>query len=338
VTVDIARYSGDPDAQGGVRLVELTEGAGRGIRLLEFHTTAGLRFDVLVDRGMDIGRVEYRNQNVSWNSATGYRHPAYWNAAEENGISLMRGMSGLLVTGGLDHIFSASEADGRRFGYPARNQLHHPLHGRISNTPAHHVNYGRDGAIIWAEAAMRQVAEFGENLELRRRIEIDQDGSEIRLTDLVTNRGFTPTAHYMLYHTNLGWPLLSEDARFSADILDYPWMTSNMQASDALTTFPPPQDDFVEQCAQVQLKPDDAGWMHVGLDNPPARRGFSLAWDSTTLPSLVQWINARSGSYAVALEPCSHGTKEMREGSGLPHDLAPGDSRRYQLVFAFNAY
>jgi hypothetical protein len=54
----IARPAGDLAAAGGVRSVVLGDGAERGIRVLEFRTGGGLRFDVLVDRAMDIGLAE----------------------------------------------------------------------------------------------------------------------------------------------------------------------------------------------------------------------------------------------------------------------------------------
>jgi hypothetical protein len=41
---------------GGVQLTEAADGAERGVRLLRFSTGAGFGFEVLVDRGFDIGR------------------------------------------------------------------------------------------------------------------------------------------------------------------------------------------------------------------------------------------------------------------------------------------
>ena len=67
----IERHSGDLAAAGGVRSVLLDDGAERGIRVLEFRTGGGLRFDVLVDRAMDIGLAEFDDISVGWRSATG---------------------------------------------------------------------------------------------------------------------------------------------------------------------------------------------------------------------------------------------------------------------------
>ena len=57
---------------------------------------------------------------------------------------------------------------------------------------------------------MRQVALLGENLSLRRRIELRAGRPEIIITDRISNDGFVATPHMLLYHINVGWPLLDE--------------------------------------------------------------------------------------------------------------------------------
>lgn len=335
----IARFTGDPQALGGVRAVVLDNGQERGIRVLEFTTSGGLRFDVVVDRAMDIGRVEFRGQAMSWNSPTGYRHPAYFSGADEDGISLMRGMSGLLITGGLDHIFSASHVDADRYAYPGRKTVRHPLHGRISNTPAELQGYGRewgeDGAVLWAEGTMRQVAVFGENLELVRRIETDIDGTEIRIVDRVRNAGFDVTPHRLLYHVNLGWPFLDEGVRFEAQTGATVWKSGSVRNETPLSPFPPPIDGFVEQCFDVAVVPTTPEETQVKVVNDTLDLWFELAYDHRTLPGFVQWINARPGSYCVALEPCTHGIRAMKGADATPYELLQGEERLYRLAFRF---
>lgn len=62
----IRRYGGQHGVLGGVRLVTLQNGAECGIRVIEFTTAAGLRFDLLVERAMDIGLAEYRGTAIGW--------------------------------------------------------------------------------------------------------------------------------------------------------------------------------------------------------------------------------------------------------------------------------
>ena len=54
----------------GVRLVALADGAGRGTRLLEFRSGAGLEFEVVVDRGFDIGRASIAGRPLAMIAST----------------------------------------------------------------------------------------------------------------------------------------------------------------------------------------------------------------------------------------------------------------------------
>src|SRR5690242_17397269 len=114
----VSRMAGDLSALGGVRKVILEEGAERGIRALEFRTGSGLRFDVLVDRAMDIGTAEHAGRSVGWHSATGFRHPGLHEYRDEDGLAWLRSFSGLVVMAGLDHSLFMAEFCTSQYGYP----------------------------------------------------------------------------------------------------------------------------------------------------------------------------------------------------------------------------
>ena len=61
------------DQVAGVQLVEASDGAERGVRLLRFGTGSGFEFDVLVDRGFDIGRAWLSGRPLAWWSPPWYR-------------------------------------------------------------------------------------------------------------------------------------------------------------------------------------------------------------------------------------------------------------------------
>ena len=182
----LERVTGDLAAAGGVRAVVLDDGSERGIRVLEFRTGGGLRFDVLVDRAMDIGLAEFDDLSVGWRSATGFRHPGLHEYHDEDGLSWLRSMSGLVVTAGLDHTLFGGEVGSEQYHYPPRQRVRHGLHGRVANIPARLTGYGEDWdsgrCVLWAEGEVHQAAIFAENLVLHRRIEADLGGTEIRLT------------------------------------------------------------------------------------------------------------------------------------------------------------
>ena len=343
----VARHAGDLAAAGGVRSVVLEDGVGRGIRVLEFRTGGGLRFDVLVDRAMDIGLAEFDDVSVGWRSATDFRHPGLHEVNDEDGLSWLRSMSGLLVSAGLDHTLFGGEVPSEQYHYPPRQTVRHGLHGRIANIPARLTGYGErwDGApgeeqrcVLWAEGEVRQAANFGEHLVLRRRIEADLGGTEIRLSDTVTNAGFDQTPHMFLYHINVGWPLLAEGARFEAPVAETLWRSDSVAAQGAShLVLPGPQPGFVEQVYEHVIKPDNDGRSRVRLANDELGKAFELDYDPAAFPAFFEWLNLREGAYAVGLEPSTHhvaGDAAARADGSMIW-LGAGDSRRYETVFRF---
>lgn len=311
--LEIARRSGSVGAFGGVRLMELSDGLERGIRVLEFRTGTGLRFTVLVDRAMDICEVEFKGQSIGWHGPSGIRHPGLHEYDSEGGFSWGRSFSGFLVTCGLDHILGPEVVPADNYNYPGIKTNGHGLHGRISTIPAKLTGYGErwkgDRCILWAEGQVRQAATFGENLTLFRRIEVDLGSNEIRLTDRVMNTGFLPTPHMFFYHVNVGAPLLEEGARYLAPISDVVWSAHVGRYKDqnvGYQTVPAPTDGFAEQVWQHEASADAAGEVPVALVNDRLGLGVEVLTRKDQLPCLYEWQHFQAGAYAFGIEPSTH--------------------------------
>jgi hypothetical protein len=338
----LAKLAGDVSAAGGVRSVVLDDGAERGIRALEFRTGSGLRFDVLVDRAMDIGTAEHAGRSFGWTSSTGFRHPSLQEYKDENGLGWLRSFSGLVLTGGLDHTFFAAEVDASQYKYPARTTVWNALHGRVANIPARLVGYGEewrapDVCTLWGEGEVRQTAVFAEHLRLRRRIEADLGSNSFRLVDTVTNAGFDPTPHMLLYHVNLGWPLVDEGTRLIAPIARTRWFTESVNAQRvSYQRMPPPQPGFVEQVYEHELVAGPDSQVAVALVNDRLGLGFQLEWSTRELPSFFEWLHLREGAYAVGIEPSTHraGGEAAVRADGSMIWLKPGEARSYHSTFS----
>ncbi|GAA1170354.1 aldose 1-epimerase family protein [Pseudonocardia alaniniphila] len=337
----LARLAGDTGAAGGVRAVVLDDGAERGIRALEFRTGAGLSFDVLVDRAMDLGTAEFRGNGFGWRSATGFRHPGLHEYRDDDGLSMMRSFSGLLLTAGLDHTLFSAEVDASQYRYPPRETVWNGLHGRVGNIPARLHGYGErwsdDGeCVLWAEGEVRQAAIFGEHLRLTRRIEADVGGTEIRLIDTVRNAGFDPTPHMYLYHVNIGWPFLDEGARCEFPFERTTWQSDSVAEQGVSNIeMPAPQKGFIEQVYEHELKPDAAGKVRPRLVNERLGVFFELEFDTAQFPAFFQWLHLREGAYAIGFEPSTHhvqGEAAARENGSMTF-LEPGEERRYETAF-----
>jgi hypothetical protein len=132
---------------------------------------------------------------------------------------------------------------------------------------------------------VRQAAIFGEHLRLRRRIEADLGGNDIRLIDTVTNHGFDPTPHMLLYHINLGWPLVDEGARLVAPIAQTRWFTDSVRDQGvSYQHFPPPQREFVEQVYAHDLVAGDDGRVCAAVVNERLGLAVQVEWSAREFP------------------------------------------------------
>jgi hypothetical protein len=307
----LAARAGSLAQFGGVRLVTLGDGVERGIRLLEFRTGSGLCFTVTVDRAMDIAEVSHAGRAIGWHSPTGFRHPGLHEPEGEGGLGWVRSFSGFLATGGLDHILGPEEVDASDYGYPRRATVRHGLHGRVSGIPARLTGYGErwegDHCILWAEG--------------------------------VVTAGYARTPHMILYHVNIGYPVLDEGARYLAPIREVVWAShadTLAAQGTGYRTCPGPIPGFREQVWEHDMAADAAGLVPVALVNDRVGLGILVETRQDQLPCALQWQNFRSGNYVMGIEPVSHhvlGNRFARDRGEMVW-LQHGDERRYDVRFA----
>lgn len=340
--LDLARRAGSLAQCAGVRLVTLGDGVERGIRALQFRTGSGLAFTVLVDRAMDIGDCEHRGRAIGWQSASGFRHPGLHETEGEGGLGFLRSFSGLLVTCGLDHVGFNAEEPAAQYNYGPRASVKHTIHGRISTVPGRLTGYGErwegDRCVLWCEGTMQQSAVFGEDLHLVRRIEADVGGDEIRIHDRVVNHGFADTPHMLLYHLNVGYPLLDEGTRLLAPIADVVMAAHAGEAyrrqGVGYRTMPAPRDGFAEQVWEHDLAADARGRVPYAVVNDALGFGLAVEVTKAQLPTLTEWQHFAPGAYALGIEPGTNhvpGHAFARERGELIL-LKHGEERSYDLA------
>jgi len=294
-----------------------TDGLARGMRRLRVITGGGLEFDVLPDRGLDIGQAWFQGMPLAWVSAVGSAGPAFY---EPEGRGFLRTFGGgLLATCGLDSFGPPVSDEDGTVG----------MHGRVGQIPARltRAEAGREGIRI--EGTVRQAAVFAENLVLRRQISTEFGANSVVIDDTVTNEGAESSAHMVLYHFNLGWPLLDEGAEF-----EVPGATATPRDADAQAglghelDFDAPQPGFREQ---VFLYRSTRGIAH--LTNRARGLRFTLRF-SESLPALFEWKMTAPQHYVLGIEPANThvilGRRAARAAGQLPR-LAPGASSSYRL-------
>ena len=317
----------------GIRLVEGGDGAERGVRMLRCATGAGFDFEILVDRGFDIAGAWVGGRPLAWSSPVGLVGPWY---CEPEGIGWFRGFPGGLVsTCGLDHTLLGGTDDATVFNYPHRAAETYGLHGRYTGLPARLAGYGvawdGDDCVLWAEGEVLQAALFGEQLLLRRRVEADLGGVSLRITDTVTNVGPTPCPHMMLYHCNVGFPVVDAGAE-----LVYPagpGTCVSAASSSGYRQLTGPSAAFVEECYEHDMRAGPDGLVGAAVVNRALGLGVFQRYERSALPRHITWRQLGTRAYVVAMEPSTNrdaGRFDARERGELIH-LAPGEERRYRL-------
>ena len=257
-----------------VRRYTLTEGVGKGLDVIDCDN-GKVRFLINVSKACDIMQFYHEGQNVSFISKNGF------SAKTEGFISRFEG--GMLYTCGLDNI-------GAREGYP--------IHGSFHNIPAEIVSAVCNESGITIEAVIRDTALFGKNLVLKRKIYSKIGGESVTLTDTLINEGYKEEDYCLLYHINLGYPMLDEGARITAEV-DSAIPRNEWAKENQPNMFMIERPENVEECCYyVKMnKPE------VSLINDKIGKKFTLKYSKDTLPCFVEWRSMVSGDYALGFEP-----------------------------------
>jgi Domain of unknown function (DUF4432) len=297
----------------------------RGMRAADVYTGSGFRFQVLVDRGLDLGAAEHAGRPLA------FVHPALGTPAlqEHSGIGFLRTFGGGLVTTcGLDH-FGPPDPEGEGYG----------LHGRASHLPAESVRVRQEWRgedyVLEIEGETRQARLFGENLRLERRITTRLGATSLVLEDRVRNEGFRPAPLAVLYHCNFGFPVVSPESELLVRVRSVRPRDEPARAglADHLR-FGPPQAGFAEQVFFHDPLADAVGFAGAAVVNRPLGFGAFVRWRAAELPVLAHWNMTGEGEYVCGLEPSTHAMaptrREQRESSSM-RELAPGESVSFLL-------
>lgn len=320
---ELKPYIGTMDQLARIRTSVLDDGRGRGIRIADVDNGSGLRFTVLLDRGMDIGDTSFKGVPVAYQTPVGLVHPAYY---ESEGIRWLRSFGAGLLTGcGLQNVGSPDS----EFG----------LHGRLSNTPAEDVSIFK----VWengkyrlsVSGTIREVSFFGENLELRRTISTVMGENSITICDVVTNRGVRSSPLMLLYHINAGFPLLSEAAVIEGRIKKtVPRNTVAAAGMGEWSRCQSPTEGYIEQCFFHDVEPDADGMARVTLRNPELDMAMEVAYHKAELPYFTQWKMMGKQEYAMGLEPanCHPDGQTAERMNGSLRMIAPDETAEFKIV------
>lgn len=266
-----------------LRRYVITDGRSNGIEVIDCDT-GKIRFMLNVTKGLDIMQLFHEGQNVSFLSKNAF-------IAQESPF-LRRFEGGMLYTCGLDSVG----------GVPG-----HELHGSYHNTIADVIRAECNGEQITVEAIMRDTELFGKNLVLKRKVTAKVGGQTVFVDDVLVNEGYRDEEFCLLYHVNLGYPMLDAGCEIEVDAAEIvprnEWAEQNAAEAFKITE---PEPCREETCYYLSLKQNRAS-----LVNKKAGKRFTLEYAGECLKHFIEWKSMACGDYALGLEPS---TTRLDEG------------------------
>ena len=310
----------------GIRFSQLSEGREAGVRIADVRSGSGLRFQVTLDRGMDISAAEYRGIPLAWRSAAGDVHPSYYGP---EGTEWLKTFPGGLLTGcGMTYLGAPCRDGDEELG----------LHGRLSHLPADCVSaaetWDGDECTFSLSGQMREWSTFKENLLLERTYSVALGQSHISIEDRVRNEGSLRTPFMMLYHVNPGWPLVDDGSRLLLNARStVPRDSEAAKGTAEATRFISPRRQYHEQVFFHDLVADGEGYVCALLLNQRMRTGLYVRYRQNELPRYIEWKMMGEGTYVVGMEPanCSVTGRAAERAAGTLQFLEPGEERHFSL-------
>ena len=315
-------YIGHDSQLYGIEEHRLVGGKGDGIRLLEVRNGRGLEMTVSPDRNADIPRLRLHGINMSYMSPCGYVAPSYYDSTGDNWLKSFT--AGFLTTCGLESVGVPCTDEGEDL----------PLHGSIANTPAEHVFwYEEDNALV-IRSVTKDETIFGRKLRLYRRLTVSLEENSFRIEDTIENTGDRVEPFEILYHMNMGYPLLDEDSIVKVPAGKVVARNAHAEEDiDNCLVMEKPTAGYVERC-YYHVFADEKG--EASIWQPKLSVGLTMNFNAADLDGFTEWKMMGVRDYVLGLE-CGNcypdGRDEMRR-NGMLKFLRPGEKKKYSVCIS----
>lgn len=308
----------------GIEEHRLCGGRADGMKVVILRNGRGLTATLAADRCLDPMRLEYKGDNLGFFSPAGWAAPQYYQPEE----FLRNFTAGFMTTCGLESVGSDCEDMGETT----------VVHGRISNAPAQelcvHTDYSGAQPAMRVSGVMNEAVIFGGKLQLERTVTMPSDDNVLCYHDKVTNLGGEERPLMLLYHCNMGYPMLDEGAELLLPTLEVtPRDARAAEGTAEYAEIPAPQAGFAEQCYYHRLGRDAQGMSCAGIYNPAIGKGVLLSFNTDELDQFTQWKMTGVRDYVLGLEPGNcrvEGRAKCRE-EGILKTIRPGETVEFHL-------
>lgn len=317
-------YIGHESQLYGVEEHRLVGGKGDGMRLFEINNGKGIQLTVAPDRACDITRLRFKGVNMSYMSPCGYVAPAYYDNVGANWLQSFT--AGFLTTCGLQAVGSPCNDEGEEL----------PLHGSIANTPCEQAYWVEEDGKLIINGIVKDETIFGRKLRLIRKIVVSTEKNEFEIIDTIENTGYQEEPMEILYHMNMGYPLLDEDSVITVPSVEV--VPRDQHAADDLANWMNMQKPTVgyQELCYYHKYADNNG--RAAIYQPKLNVGLEILFDTSELDAFVEWKMMGVRDYVLGLEcgNCYPDGRDVMRKIGMLKFLQPGEKKTYRVKVVMN--
>lgn len=312
-------YIGHESQISGVEEYRLCGGKGEGLRLIHIYNGQGMELTVSPDRAGDISRLKYKGINMGYFSPCGYVAPTYYDDIGNGWLKSFT--AGFLTTCGLSAVGTPCIDNGESL----------PLHGTIANLPSEHYYWTETELFYEVNLMVRDEIIFGKKLRLYRKIKIYKEQNKFTVEDTIENAGDREVPLEILYHMNMGYPLLDENS-----VLEIPScqvVARDEHAKEDIQNWgviTKPEVGYRERCYYHVFKEKN---VKVSIFQPKLNTGLTISFDSTELDGFVEWKMMGVRDYVLGLEcgNCYPDGRNIMRKKGMLKYIGSGEKKTYSF-------
>ena len=330
VDLDIPEIITAGTGKFGIRYEQLSSGCSADLYCLTIDTGEVVA-TILPDRGMGIWKCWSGDLEFGWQSPVpGPVHPSFVPVHDSSGIGWLEGFDELFVRCGLQSNGAPEFAE--------NGVLRYPLHGRIANLPAHQlaIQVDVEKGILDVIGVVSESRFLVYSLELQTRYRFHVGSPFIEVIDTVTNRSSQPGSMQLLYHINVGQPVLQSGSTVHVAYRNLaPRDARAAESIEVWNQCEGPAVGYQEQVYFIDPVGDEQSWSEAMLASADGAFGFAVHFDTRTLPCMSLWKNtaAVEDGYVVGLEPATGfpNPRSFEERNGRVVSLQGGESKTFRL-------
>jgi len=283
------QYIGNESQLYGVEEYSLIGGYKDNVKMLRIYNEAGLEMTVSLDRNADIVSLKYKGKNISYITPNGIRHHSNY---EPNGDGWIKHFTaGFLTTCGYQNVGVPCTVDG----------VDYPLHGSINYIPVDHYSYEITDKEIVVKFVVLDEAIFTRKIKRTRTIVMPLKSTKFSFIDEFENRGGESTPLLVLYHMNIGYPLLKEDSIVN---ITYDKIEGRNEYSskyiDTARIMEKPTKNYAER---VYFYENNKKMGSAEVISPSEKFALKITYSTEELPCFTEWKMMGVRDYVLGLEP-----------------------------------